>query len=83
MAGRQSVARAVGLRWRQNVASINKEDSCACDHNPGIDGKRISSYCGSAGGEAILGANRFKDLFAGMRDLVVRRSALRCQACTS
>lgn len=42
---------------------------------PGIDGKTISRYCGVVAGEAILGANIFKDLFAGIRDLVGGRSA--------
>jgi len=42
---------------------------------PGIDGKRITKYCGVVAGEAILGANLFKDLFAGIRDLVGGRSA--------
>jgi uncharacterized protein YbjQ (UPF0145 family) len=42
---------------------------------PGIEGKRISRYCGIVAGEAILGANLFKDLFAGIRDLVGGRSA--------
>ncbi len=42
---------------------------------PGIDGKRITRYCGIVAGEAILGANIFKDLFAGIRDLVGGRSA--------
>ena len=42
---------------------------------PGIDGKRITRYCGIVTGEAILGANLFKDLFAGIRDLVGGRSA--------
>jgi uncharacterized protein YbjQ (UPF0145 family) len=35
---------------------------------PSIDGKRITRYCGVVAGEAILGANLFKDLFAGIRD---------------
>lgn len=35
-----------------------------------VDGKRITRYCGVVAGEAILGANIFKDLFAGIRDLV-------------
>ena len=43
---------------------------------PGIDGKRITRYCGVVAGEAILGANIFKDLFAGIRDLVGGRSAV-------
>lgn len=42
---------------------------------PSIEGKRISTYCGVVTGEAILGANVFKDLFAGIRDLVGGRSA--------
>ena len=40
-----------------------------------IEGKRITEYCGVVAGEAILGANIFKDLFAGIRDLVGGRSA--------
>jgi uncharacterized protein YbjQ (UPF0145 family) len=42
---------------------------------PTIEGKRITKYCGVVAGEAILGANIFKDLFAGIRDLVGGRSA--------
>jgi uncharacterized protein YbjQ (UPF0145 family) len=41
----------------------------------GIEGKRIKKYCGVIAGEAILGANLFKDLFSGIRDLVGGRSA--------
>lgn len=37
---------------------------------PNIEGKRIVRYCGVIAGEAILGANIFKDLFAGIRDIV-------------
>lgn len=40
-----------------------------------IEGKRITRYCGVVAGEAILGANLFKDIFAGIRDLVGGRSA--------
>ncbi len=42
---------------------------------PSIEGKHITKYCGVIAGEAILGANLFKDLFAGIRDLVGGRSA--------
>ena len=42
---------------------------------PSIEGKNIIQYCGIVTGEAILGANLFKDLFAGIRDLVGGRSA--------
>ncbi|MCL7421665.1 MAG: heavy metal-binding domain-containing protein [Methylobacter sp.] len=42
---------------------------------PNIEGKKITQYCGVVAGEAILGANLFKDFFAGIRDLVGGRSA--------
>jgi uncharacterized protein YbjQ (UPF0145 family) len=42
---------------------------------PTVEGRRITRYCGVVAGEAILGANLFKDLFAGIRDLVGGRSA--------
>jgi uncharacterized protein YbjQ (UPF0145 family) len=42
---------------------------------PSIEGKQISSYLGIVTGEAILGANVFRDLFAGIRDIVGGRSA--------
>lgn len=41
---------------------------------PNIEGRRITKYCGVVAGEAVLGANMFKDMFAGIRDLVGGRS---------
>ena len=41
---------------------------------PTIEGKRIAQYLGLVSGEAILGANIFKDLLAGIRDIVGGRS---------
>jgi uncharacterized protein YbjQ (UPF0145 family) len=40
-----------------------------------LDGRPISEYLGLVSGEAILGANIFKDFFAGIRDIVGGRSA--------
>ncbi len=40
-----------------------------------IEGKRVARYIGIVSGEAILGANIFKDFFAGIRDIVGGRSA--------
>ena len=37
---------------------------------PSVEGKRITKYCGVVAGEAVLGANIFKDLFASVRDIV-------------
>ena len=41
---------------------------------PTIDGKKINNYLGIVTGEAIMGANMFKDMFAGIRDIVGGRS---------
>ena len=41
---------------------------------PSIEGRSITKYCGIVTGEAIMGANIFKDLFAGIRDIVGGRS---------
>jgi uncharacterized protein YbjQ (UPF0145 family) len=40
-----------------------------------LEGHRIVEYLGLVSGEAILGANIFKDFFAGIRDIVGGRSA--------
>lgn len=42
---------------------------------PGIEGRKISEYLGVVTGESIMGANLFRDLFAGIRDIVGGRSA--------
>lgn len=42
---------------------------------PSIEGRPIREYKGIVTGEAIVGANIFKDLFAGVRDIVGGRSA--------
>ena len=39
-----------------------------------IEGKTIREYCGVVTGEAIVGANIFRDFFAGIRDIVGGRS---------
>jgi uncharacterized protein YbjQ (UPF0145 family) len=41
---------------------------------PSLEGKTIAEYLGVVTGEAILGANLFKDLFAGIRDIVGGRA---------
>ncbi len=40
-----------------------------------LQGRTITKYLGMVSGEAILGANIFKDFFAGIRDIVGGRSA--------
>jgi uncharacterized protein YbjQ (UPF0145 family) len=41
---------------------------------PSVEGKRIVRYLGVVTGEAILGANIFRDFFAGITDIVGGRS---------
>jgi len=41
---------------------------------PAIEGRRIASYHGLVTGEAVLGANIFRDMFASIRDIVGGRS---------
>jgi uncharacterized protein YbjQ (UPF0145 family) len=40
-----------------------------------LEGKKITDYYGIVSGEAIIGANLFKDLFASITDIVGGRSA--------
>lgn len=41
---------------------------------PSVDGKSIVKYHGVVAGEAILGANVFRDFFAGVRNIVGGRT---------
>ena len=41
---------------------------------PQIEGHSIREYKGIVTGETIIGANMFKDLFAGIRDIVGGRA---------
>jgi uncharacterized protein YbjQ (UPF0145 family) len=42
---------------------------------PSIEGRGIAKYHGIVVGEAILGANVFRDIFAGITDIIGGRSA--------
>ena len=37
---------------------------------PSVEGQTVEKYLGIVSGEAILCANIFKDIFAGVRDIV-------------
>lgn len=41
---------------------------------PSIEGRKITEYLGVCSGEAVVGANIFRDLFASVRDIVGGRS---------
>lgn len=42
--------------------------------SPTIQGKNITEYYGLVTGDALLGANLYKDLFSGVRDVVGGRT---------
>ena len=41
---------------------------------PSVEGRAISDYLGVIAGEAVMGANVFKDIFAGVRNIIGGRS---------
>ncbi len=41
---------------------------------PSIEGRQVAEYLGIVTGEAIIGANIFKDIMAGLRDIVGGRA---------
>ena len=41
---------------------------------PSVEGQVVMEYVGIVSGEGIMGANMFKDIFAGIRDIVGGRS---------
>ncbi len=43
--------------------------------SPTIEGKKIIEYHGLVTGDALLGANLYKDLFSGVRDVVGGRTS--------
>ena len=45
-----------------------------CTTTTSVEGRRVREYRGLVMGEAILGANVFRDFFAGIRDIVGGRS---------
>jgi uncharacterized protein YbjQ (UPF0145 family) len=72
--GTEFAAEAMEASWLFDSPLILNRRNMQLTTTPGIDGKRITRYCGVVAGEAVLGANIFKDLFAGIRDLVGGRS---------
>ena len=41
---------------------------------PTIEGKKINEYYGLVTGDSLLGANLYKDMFSGVRDVVGGRT---------
>jgi uncharacterized protein YbjQ (UPF0145 family) len=53
---------------------LNQEATMLVTTTHNVEGRRIVEYKGLVAGEAILGANLFRDLFASIRDIVGGRS---------
>ena len=56
-----------------HVKPLNKK-TMILSTTPTIDGYTIREYRGVVAGETIIGANVFKDFFAGIRDIVGGRA---------
>lgn len=39
-----------------------------------IEGRKVAQYLGLVSGDAVMGTNMFRDMFAGLRDIVGGRS---------
>jgi uncharacterized protein YbjQ (UPF0145 family) len=65
------------LRWgsQDKAETCPEEASMILTTTPSIEGKAIREYKGIVTGEAILGANLFRDIMASVRDIVGGRSA--------
>jgi len=52
----------------------NKRKRMIVTTTPSVEGQQVVEYLGVVSGEAVMGANMFKDIFAGIRDIVGGRS---------
>ena len=50
------------------------EDGMLVSTTDGIEGRKIARYLGLVSGDAVMGTNMFRDMFAGLRDIVGGRS---------
>jgi uncharacterized protein YbjQ (UPF0145 family) len=71
---RNAVARGI-MNAPPHRGARRQEPAMLIVTTPTIEGRRIVKYHGVVSGEAILGANIFRDVFAGIRDIVGGRSA--------
>jgi uncharacterized protein YbjQ (UPF0145 family) len=50
------------------------EDGMLVSTTDSIEGRKIAQYLGLVSGDAVMGTNMFRDMFAGLRDIVGGRS---------
>jgi len=56
------------------LSATTEDDPMIISTTPTLEGRPIRDYLGIVTGEVIVGANIFKDLFAGIRDIVGGRA---------
>jgi uncharacterized protein YbjQ (UPF0145 family) len=56
------------------IREQNERMTMISSTTPTLEGRPIAEYLGIVTGESIVGANLFRDLFAGIRDIVGGRS---------
>ncbi len=69
------------LALRAKALNVKEGAVHAIFNYPTLEGQTIVEYCGVVTGEAILGANIFRDFFAGIRDIVGGRSGHTKKSC--
>ena len=71
-------AATAGAAWRSRRAGTGRgtsgERRMIISTTDSIEGRRIAGYLGVVSGDAVMGANVFRDMFAGLRDIVGGRS---------
>jgi uncharacterized protein YbjQ (UPF0145 family) len=50
------------------------EDGMLVSTTDRVEGRKIARYLGLVSGDAVMGTNMFRDMFAGLRDIVGGRS---------
>jgi len=60
--------------FKKNCSNY-KTETMLVTTTPTVEGRKIVKYIGLVTGETIIGANIFKDLFAGITDIVGGRSS--------
>jgi len=69
------VIKQVNIKTTDDKITTSRGDFMLVSTTPLLDGRQVTDYYGLVSGEAILGANIFKDIFASIRDIVGGRSA--------
>lgn len=64
----------VNPRIDSNLSNSTQVNSFTITTTNNIEGSKVIEYLGIVSGEAVMGANMFRDMFAGIRDIIGGRS---------